>query len=300
MNDDSPLQHPIADQMEYDKQFAYGIRAMGLGEYRTWASLIAVKRIQASIGLPGRSRNSSRISGLKLDYHDQRSSAVVGQWMNACGSFELAPSEEIRGLMIWLIGSGESPEIRGLLQGQISAIRIDTTFDRSMTFQSPDDGSHKGQFKQQQYQAGLNEDLVSVFFFFLIGYILETHLWILTQVALSWILNSSYDRIRGVTSTHVSNTPPVYMMPSQPPPYDQVQGIEFKQNSGASEMVSNIEAYFNRGVISGIAFTYPSKRTRKLGDIMTGEYQSIEVITNSRINRFSISIKANAVVELEV
>lgn len=91
-------------------------------------------------------------------------------------------------------------------------------------------------------------------------------------------------------------------MPGQPAPSDQVQGVFFKQDSDTctSEMVSSIEVYINHNVICGIAFVYPSKPRRKLGDIATGEFQSIEVVPGSRISRFSAGITANGIAEVEV
>jgi hypothetical protein len=108
------------------------------GVYGTYALLTGLRRIQASTGLPGRSRLPRHVSGLRFDYHDaRRSAAIVGQWMDAQDDMiiELSQGEELQALMIrrsrdtrpaWITGS----------QGPVVEIKIETTHNQTKIFQS--------------------------------------------------------------------------------------------------------------------------------------------------------------------
>ena len=132
----------------------------GIDVYRTHASLLGVRRIQVSRGSTGHSRSSSHISGLWFDYYDERSPAIVGQWIDGYGAIELAPDEQLQRLIIWLGREGRPARNSRLDQGKIWRIHFDTTHGKSATFQPSGDQSWT-QCIQQQYQSGLYEKLVS-------------------------------------------------------------------------------------------------------------------------------------------
>lgn len=117
--------------MKYVREFAVSISS-GVGEYQTYASLPGVKRITASTGSYPRSRSSRNIAGLRFDYHDQRSPTVIGQWMDEHEAIDLAQGETLQGITIWLTKVRGSPLVRGLKQGQVVGIQVQTNYGQLM------------------------------------------------------------------------------------------------------------------------------------------------------------------------
>ncbi|KAF3015672.1 hypothetical protein E8E15_000412 [Penicillium rubens] len=127
------------DQLRYDEKFTHFIDSSKPGNYQTYASLKNVRKIQASMGIRGRSRSSNRISGLKLEYYDHPSPSIVGQWMNELDDgFELSPDEKVQSLTIWLTPMGV------------------------VTFHSPGFHSLPPQKLQHQYQSDTGEELTAI------------------------------------------------------------------------------------------------------------------------------------------
>ena len=115
------------DQLRYDYEFSDSIG--GPGNYQTYAHLKGVRRIQASTGIEGRSRGPKRISGLKFDYYDAPS-AIVGQWMDDHDVFELSADENIQFITFWLTTIQIARLAPHWRQGQVSAVRFETTSAR--------------------------------------------------------------------------------------------------------------------------------------------------------------------------
>ena len=78
------------------------------GNFRTYAPLVGVRRIGVSTGISPRSRSPHHISGLRFEYHDQRTPVIVGQWMNEYDSIELAPDEALQGITVTVKPKGDS------------------------------------------------------------------------------------------------------------------------------------------------------------------------------------------------
>ncbi|EHA18623.1 hypothetical protein ASPNIDRAFT_129458, partial [Aspergillus niger ATCC 1015] len=85
------------------------------GNYQTYASLKGIRRIQASAGISGWSRPPNGICGLKLEYYNHPSPAIVGQWMNELkDGFDISPDEELQSVTVWITPLGFSAESPGL------------------------------------------------------------------------------------------------------------------------------------------------------------------------------------------
>jgi hypothetical protein len=122
------------------------------------------------------------------------------------------------------------------------------------------------------------------------------------QVAISWILNSSYDRVRAILSTKVFESHSLLLVPSQGPPFDQVQKLFFDEilQDGSRDRITSIVAHFEREIITGLAFIYRSNQRRTVGNTTTNDHQTVHVLEGGQIVRFSVAIRESAVAGLEV
>lgn len=119
------VSHEALDKsLQYDSQFSMFTDYPGSGSYQTHATLAGVRRIQASVGIEGRSRTPNSICGLKFEYDDS-SVSIIGQWMQPYDSLKLGPDAKVQSLTVWVNRSQK---------GQISAIKIVTSDARSITF----------------------------------------------------------------------------------------------------------------------------------------------------------------------
>lgn len=198
------------DQLRYDEKFSHFINNKSSANYQTYASRKNVRKIQTSTSIQGQPRSRSRISGLKLEYHNHTSPGIVGQWMHQLDDgFELSQDEDIQSLTIWLIPTGFSSQSPGVEIGQVAAIYIETTRYRSVMFRPLDFKSTSSQpLQHHQYQGDSEEKLT----------------------AISWILNISSERARAVISTNGSRRKVLILVPEQVPPFDQVRKLYFERN----------------------------------------------------------------------
>jgi len=65
------------------------------------ASLVGVRQVRVSSGDFDRSRHAGHISGLWIDYWDDREAVIVGQWMREIGGFELEQDEVFTEIRTW-------------------------------------------------------------------------------------------------------------------------------------------------------------------------------------------------------
>lgn len=126
-----------------------------------YALLKGMHRIQASTGLPQRSRSPCHISGLKFDYFDKWNLTIVGQWMDEFDSFELTKDESIKGITIWMSKEGYSSQMAELARGKVVAIRVDTSRHRSKMFKLSLSDVALDNCMLHQYQPNPQEDMVS-------------------------------------------------------------------------------------------------------------------------------------------
>ncbi|KAL3480802.1 hypothetical protein BJX99DRAFT_272534 [Aspergillus californicus] len=248
-----------ADQLQYDlNNFSHFIKYTNPGNYHTYASLRNIRKIQASRGIPGRSRSPDHISGLKIDYYDHPSPGVVGQWMDGHdggGGFELSRGEDIQLLAVSLTPVGFSTARTGIELGLVCAIRFETTWSRSITFcpglETSSLPPHSVRTLQLQYQADnrTGEKLT----------------------AMSWILNEESERVRAVLSPDQgSQIKDMVYVPEAVGIFDDVLRIYFEScpqgdidhphGSGNAvqhpEPVAAAEAYFRDYAIIGLVFIY--------------------------------------------
>lgn len=131
------------------------MRTKGQSVYGTYASLIGVRRVQVSTRSSEESQLPSSICGLRFDYHDwYNSSTIIGQWMNEGDAMDFSRDEEVRSVTIWMRMVDRRSTNVG--QGRVTAIKIDTTRNRSKTFLC---GSSNGCMRHH-YQSGTHEYLV--------------------------------------------------------------------------------------------------------------------------------------------
>ncbi|KAJ5702050.1 hypothetical protein N7488_009598 [Penicillium malachiteum] len=151
-------------------------------------------------------RSPGCISGLKIEYFDNSTPSVLGQWMEEVDDgFEFSPGEAIQSLNIWLTPVGRSSGCRGPKVGQVTVILIETSDSRNMKFCLSRDEPLPREMLVDQYQSdpGCGEDLN----------------------AISWVLNSRCDRIRAVASTNTERRPEILVPEQSHPPYDQTETL---------------------------------------------------------------------------
>lgn len=227
--------------------------------------------------MQGRSRSTNCISGLKLEYYNHPSPGAVGQWMNELDrGFELSPDEEVQSLIIWLTPVGFSSGSPGMEVGQVTAIHIETTYSRSVTFRSPGFDSLPHKTLQYRYQVNYDEELT----------------------AISWILNISSDCVRAVISAN--ETWKSSKLVPERPPYDPVQKLYFEtQNkNGCRDSMAAAEAYFQGTRIVGFVFVYASGTRARVGDISTDFRQTVYFARGVRIIGFSAGIADGKLMEV--
>lgn len=152
-----------------------------LGNFRTYAPLVGIRRIGVSRGSIGRSRTLYNVSGLKLEYHDERSPIIVGQWMGEFDSIELARDEALQGIKVLArplgssymgtdddgLGLDSEEPISSYLpledeKGPVIAIQVETTHGQHKMFKPP--GLALPPFYAcmvYEYHRGPQEELVS-------------------------------------------------------------------------------------------------------------------------------------------
>lgn len=265
------------DQIRYEETFSCYIGNGRFKDYQTYATLRNVRKIQASKGIRGRSRSSDCISGLKIEYFDHPSPAVLGQWVEESDSFEFSRDEKVQSLTIRLTPMGFNGHRPGMKLGQVAAIQIETTYSRSVTFKSTQERSTPAEFLHRQslvdhYHSGSDsgEEIV----------------------AISWILNSLYDRVRAVSSVNTNRPAPV-SVPERPPPSDRIQKLYFTRYSsenGDRETVVATEAFFRDQAITGIIFIYPSGKRAKIGGFDDAAFhQTVHFPPDSRVVGISVT-----------
>lgn len=193
--------------------------------------------------------------------------------------FELSPDENVQSLTIWLTPMGSSTECQGMETGQVTAIHIETTRSRSVTFHLPGFHSHSlpPPKLQDQYQSDTGEELT----------------------AISWILSESSDRVRAVISGN--RNPRAQMVPEQHPPFDQVQRLYFERQNdhGCSETIVAAEAYFRDRAIVGLDFVYSSDRRASIGDSnVATTRQTVSFARDARIIGLSVAATEHELMEI--
>ena len=191
--------------------------------------------------------------------------------------FEPSPDEKVQSLTIWLIRRGSSTECQGIETGQVTAIHIETTHSRSVTFHSPGFHSLPPPKLQHQYQSDTGEELT----------------------AISWILNVSSDCVRAVIAGNGSQR--AQMIPEQHPPFDQVQKLYFERQNddGCRETIVAAETYFRDRAIIGLVFVYSSDRKASIGDVNVAARQTVHFARDAQIVGLSVAATAHELMEIE-
>ncbi|RAK84621.1 hypothetical protein BO79DRAFT_202256 [Aspergillus costaricaensis CBS 115574] len=267
------------DQIRYDEKFSHFINGSNSGNYQSYASLRGIRKIQASAGITGWSRPQNGISGLKLEYYNHPSPAIVGQWMNGLeDGFDISPDEEIQSVTVWIAPLGYSSESPGLAVGQVAAIRFETTCARSVTFRSPHPHTFPTGTIRNEYQRCFDEELT----------------------AISWIFNESSDRVRAVNSPH-RNRRPRLLVPEVSPPLNLVRKLYFEtwNDNTCPEKVVTIEAYFRGRAIIGLLFVYRSGVMASTGDLDTDSRQAVHIARDDNIVGMSATVAGSELVEID-
>lgn len=193
------------------------------------------------------------------------------------GGFELSPDEEVRSLTICLTPIGFAAGSPTMEVGQVTAIHIDTTHSRSVTFRSPGFDWLPHRKMQHRYQANYDEKLT----------------------AISWILNMSADCVRAVVST-TSNWKPPKLVPDRP--FDPVQKLYFEtqNHNGCKDPITAAEAYFEGPRIVGLVFVYATGTRASIGDVSvsTDDRQTVHFAQDSRIVGFSAAVIDDQLIEV--
>lgn len=272
--------HLVPDnEIRYDEKFSHFINGSNSDSYQSYASLKGIRKIQASAGISGWSRPQSGISGLKLEYYNHPSPAIVGQWMNELEDcFDISPDEDIQSVTVWIAPLGYSSESPGLAVGQVAVIRFETTSARSVTFRSPYSHTFPTGMIRNEYQRCFDEELT----------------------AISWIFNESSDRVRAVNSPH-KNWRPRLLVPEVSPPTNLVRKLYFEtwNDNTCPEKVVTIEAYFRGRAIIGLLFVYRSGVMASTGDLDTDSRQAVHIARDDNIVGMSATVAGSELVEID-
>ncbi|OJI85315.1 hypothetical protein ASPTUDRAFT_65238 [Aspergillus tubingensis CBS 134.48] len=272
--------HLVPDnEIRYDEKFSHFINGSNSDSYQSYASLKGIRKIQASAGISGWSRPQSGISGLKLEYYNHPSPAIVGQWMNELEDcFDISPDEDIQSVTVWIAPLGYSSESPGLAVGQVAVIRFETTSARSVTFRSPYSHTFPTGMIRNEYQRCFDEELT----------------------AISWIFNESSDRVRAVNSPH-KNWRPRLLVPEVSPPMNLVRKLYFEtwNDNTCPEKVVTIEAYFRGRAIIGLLFVYRSGVMASTGDLDTDSRQAVHIARDDNIVGMSATVAGSELVEID-
>ncbi|KAJ5736867.1 uncharacterized protein N7483_001992 [Penicillium malachiteum] len=249
------------DQLRDDETFAHLIRIPGDNVYQTYASLKNVHRIKASIGVQGRSRSPRCITGLKIEYFDNRSPSVVGQWMDEMELLlELSSDETVRSLSIWLTSFDFSHDSQPPFRMcRVTAIHIETTLSREVTFRAPSGNSKFNGQEFNRYLGGFGEELT----------------------AISWVFDGRCDRVRAIISIHR----PLIILPAYSVPFYHSQRLYFfvPDSSGCVQPAVAIQVFWRGSSIIGIAFVYPSGQVVRAGESETASQETFTFPSDSRV-----------------
>ncbi|KAL3442297.1 hypothetical protein BJX65DRAFT_312988 [Aspergillus insuetus] len=120
--------------------------------YHTYAPLTAVKRFTSSIGIPERSRSENVISGLKLEYHDNTPTVILGQWFQDHTAYDFFPGESVRSLGVYCRHSTDEKKLnrshRLTRRMTVEGLRIKTSSSRDLIFNAP--GADLESLKERQ------------------------------------------------------------------------------------------------------------------------------------------------------
>ncbi|VUC30702.1 unnamed protein product [Clonostachys rosea] len=125
------------------------------------ASLEKVRRIRISQGADNRGgRSPSHISGLWIEYFDDRRDVIVGQWIEETGCFVLQPDERLVEVTVWSTTEVRFPHLgQGHSLGKISGIAFGTTRNRVVVRKMPAEMDDQTCL---QYLATQFEDIFSI------------------------------------------------------------------------------------------------------------------------------------------
>ncbi|GKZ17757.1 hypothetical protein AbraIFM66951_010837 [Aspergillus brasiliensis] len=265
------------DQIRYDMMLHQRNDNNDMRFYPTYASLKRVRRITASTGGGAHSRPPPWITGLKIEYQDDRSPGVVGQWIHPLPdvTIELSPDEEIESLTVWVMSysTWEFPQMR---TGHIAAISISTT-ERSLELAATERTSTWA--IQGQYQRDIDEELT----------------------AISWVLREKSDRVRAV----ISATGPqkrYILIPPLSPRYRRVRKLYFERPDGVRrrKKLYRAEVYFDYVQIVGLRFIYRSGHCAAIGDIDGCSLgQNVYFPEYDKITGFSVKALGSALMQIE-
>ncbi|KAL2859411.1 hypothetical protein BJX68DRAFT_261852 [Aspergillus pseudodeflectus] len=140
------LYRPYPIPPEEEAQLKSRIRSFVSGRidytYHTHAPLAALKRITSSIGIPGLSRSEKAICGMKLEYHDNTPTVILGQWFQEHTAYDVLTGETVRSLGVYYWHGTEEKRLNGVYKPTrkttVEVIRIETSTSRSLIFIAPD------------------------------------------------------------------------------------------------------------------------------------------------------------------
>lgn len=97
-----PIESTSAPCITPDLVTDIGWMLHGDGSCCNIASLENLRIVHVSQGAEGRSRTGGNVTGLLLEYHHGKQSAVVGQWMKEVDVFSLQESERVVKFSLWM------------------------------------------------------------------------------------------------------------------------------------------------------------------------------------------------------
>ncbi|KAK2768311.1 hypothetical protein FQN54_000164 [Arachnomyces sp. PD_36] len=259
-------------------------------EFATYASMMGIRKIQASTGSDGKVRGRLHISGLKFDYHDARNPPViVGQWIAPQEYWEIAPGENIVKLSIWYFREApcEDMLLMGSWKGKVAAVRFETSNGRIMSFSHTRSKCFTGRVHSITLDLVLNEFQANFYE---------------TLYGLSWVLNRKFDCIHGAMKPNRRAFIGT-LVPIAATPRGEVHKIYFDINHlGQKDRLSRIIAHRlpDRDSIMGFSFVYDSKTQRTIGYTSDYKSRSIDIIPGSQIVEFSTRVVAFKLTLFEV
>ncbi|PLB44841.1 hypothetical protein P170DRAFT_512974 [Aspergillus steynii IBT 23096] len=282
---DSRMNHDLSpESAEGDNESSFMIKPVNAFAPRKWvqsyASLKGVRRIQASIGLPGRSRSLYGISGLRVDYNDHRSSEIVGQWMHEHEVFDLGENEKVVCLTVWRAIEPWPSPMRGE-KGHVMAVLIGTDHDRSKLFCSPWVCPPFEQCLRFEIQVAPDEKFSS----------------------LAWMMDLTTDWLQPVKSTEnptQSSKPEMSDEESHQDVPDACVQFRPNVNGYGIDRVKEVSGFFEGDSIIALEFIYNAYPTHSVGNQNPSlQRNTMSIPPNSRIIGVSAKIHGVSLKDLE-
>ena len=229
------------------------------GTALTSVSLCQVRRMHFSMGVNGRSRAATEISGIRLEYYHSVRPAIAGQWLSEVDSFEIGQDEHVTDISVWLSVEGVSQWGRAKLGRVIGLLLVTSQLRRKCVITRSLAGTLRLNFRAKRF-----EDLVRVVYI-RIGW-LDGAKFDLSQDTLLWAFNTRWDHFRVLPRPAVGHGS-LLLYPESSPPWLVPEKALWEERDADGNILKllSITAHLKDRAITGLTFLYDSGLIHKIG-----------------------------------